>query len=73
MWIKSRDNNQLIDTVSIKLEKQFKTFYLLGKIKGQSLASDVVLGKYNSNEDAKRELENIEKAILDGMTLYKVR
>lgn len=73
MWIKSRDNKQLIDGVSVKIEKQFKNYYLIGKIKGQSLASDVVLAKYSSIEDAQRELKHIEEAILENKSLYQVK
>ena len=75
MWIKTQNGKKLIEVNAVELNKAFGGKYkyeIIGRIHSAGLFSidAVELGKYYSFEDAKRELDEIEKSIAENKKIY---
>lgn len=70
MWIRSQDKNQLVNIIRFTVSNAIggsKKGIIRGKYAGDTFLSDnsVSLGTYNTVEDAKRELDDLQKFMID--------
>lgn len=75
MWIRTQDRKKLVEVKSIELNKVFGGKYkyaVIGRTDDKGFFSNDLfeLGKYFSFEDAKRELDEIEKFMVENRNVY---
>lgn len=76
MFVLSYDQKKLIDVTKVEVSKNLtakadEKFVLYAS--GQHIDSNVVIGMYPTEEDAKRELRAIFTAIANGEAVYEIR
>ncbi len=78
MWIMTQNRTDLVNVIKISLSNVLaaKNVLIIGKFAPSSLlhSNEMILGTYNSADEAKAELKSIQEHILSGKSnVYEMR